>query len=90
MILQNKRQLTILIIVSILLLIPLIAMQLTDEVNWTPVDFVFAGALLSGTGFLIELTIRRVSIRWIRISICAAIIIMLLTIWAELAVGIFH
>ena len=60
MILKNKRLIVILLAISMLLLIPLIAMQFTDEVNWTLFDFVIAGALLFGTGLLSELIMRKI------------------------------
>jgi hypothetical protein len=41
-----------------ILLLPLVAMQITDGVDWGVFDFVFAGALLGGTGLLLELTAR--------------------------------
>lgn len=36
-----------------MLLLNLLAMQVTDEVNWGVFDFVFAGLLLGGTGLLL-------------------------------------
>jgi hypothetical protein len=42
-----------------ILLVPLLAMQITDEVNWDLADFVFAAALLGGTGLLLELAARK-------------------------------
>ncbi len=86
---QNKRLIIILLTSAILLLLPLIAMQFTDEVNWTLFDFVVAGALLVGTGLMCELVIRKVNNLKYRNTICAALLIILLLIWAELAVGIF-
>jgi hypothetical protein len=71
-----------------LLLLPLIAMQFTDEVNWTLFDFVAAGVLLLGTGFLCELAITKIKNFKYRIAACAVIMALLLLIWAELAVGI--
>jgi hypothetical protein len=45
---------------AFILLLPLVAMQITDEVDWGLADFVFAGALLAGTGLLLhELGARR-------------------------------
>ncbi len=86
---QNKRLAAILIIVTIILLIPFIAMQFSNEVAWGPFDFLVAAALLFGTGLLCELVLRKVqSIRY-RIAICAVIIVILLLTWVELAVGIF-
>ena len=89
MIMQNKRLIIIVLTVVLLLLIPLIAMQFTDEVNWTLFDFIVAGVLLLGTGLMCELVMRKVNKIRLRIAICAALLTMLLLIWAQLAVGIF-
>ena len=88
-IMQNKRLIIIVLMLAILLLIPLIAMQFTDEVNWTLFDFVVAGILLLGTGLMCELVIRKINKIKYRIAICVALLVVLLLIWAELAVGIF-
>ncbi|NCQ18979.1 MAG: hypothetical protein GW805_11710 [Ignavibacteria bacterium] len=86
---KNKRLLIILTIVTLLLLIPLIVMQFTDEVNWTLADFIVAGVLLLGTGLLCELVVRKVTKIEYRIALCIVILGAFLLIWAELAVGIF-
>ena len=39
---------------AFILLLPLVGMQITDEVDWGLADFAFAGALLGGTGFLLH------------------------------------
>ena len=44
---------------AFILLLPLVAMQITDEVDWGVADFVFAGALLGGTGLLLQLAVRK-------------------------------
>ena len=86
---RNNRHIYIVLGVLILLLVPLIAMQFTDEVNWSILDFVVAGALLLSTGLICEFVIRKViNIRY-RILICITLLIMLILIWLELAVGIF-
>ena len=89
MMMQNKRLIAIVLIVVVLLIIPLIAMQFTDEVNWGLFDFVIAGALLLGTGILCELVLRKIKKTKLKIIICLAILALLFLIWAELAVGIF-
>ena len=86
---KNNRLKIILAAVFIILLIPLIAMQFTDEVSWTLPDFVVAGVLLLVTGLMCDLVIRKVQNVNYRIAICVALLLALLLIWAELAVGIF-
>ena len=86
---QNKSLIIIALTVALLLLIPLIAMQFMDEVNWTLFDFFVAGILLLGTGLMCELVMRKVMKTRHRIAICVALLAMLLLIWAELAVGVF-
>lgn len=83
-----KRLIGIGITVALLLLIPFIAKQLTNEVNWSFMDFVVAGTLLLATGLLMEWVIRKVKSVPYRILICVAILALLLLTWAELAVGI--
>ncbi len=86
---QNARLTGIVLTVVILLLIPFIAMQFTEEVNWTLTDFVVAGILLLGTGLLCEVVMRMVKNIRYRIIIIAIILATLFLVWAELAVGIF-
>jgi len=89
MIMQNKRLTGILLTVVILLLIPLIAMQFTNEVKWDLADFVIMGSLLVGTGLMCEMVMRKVKKIEYRIAICVGLLAVLFLIWAELAVGIF-
>ena len=76
-------------IVGLLLLIPLIAMQLTNEVNWSFFDFIIMGGMLTITGLLIGITLKKFKTSKNRILLIAIIIIIFLLIWAELGVGIF-
>ena len=86
---QNKRLIGIVLAVVLLLFIPLIAMQFTHEVSWTILDFVVAAILLLGTGIMCELVIRKINKIKYRIVICVVLLVALVLIWAELAVGIF-
>jgi len=86
---KNKRLIGIVLTVTVILLLPFIAMQFSDEVNWTFSDFIIGGTLLLGTGLTCELVIRKVSKIKYRIAICVTIIAILLLVWAELAVGVF-
>lgn len=89
MLTQNKRLAGIVLTIAILLLIPFLAMQFTNEVNWSVSDFMVAGVLLLGTGLLCELVMRKVKNIKTRLAICGVILLALLIIWIELAVGIF-
>lgn len=79
----------ILIIVALILLVPLIAMQFTEEVNWTTSDFIIGGIILLVFGILIELVLQLLSKSKYKSVIIIAIVILLILIWTELAVGIF-
>ena len=78
-------------IIAALLLAPAVAMQLGAEgVLWTPSDFIFAGIVLGGAGVLAEIVAwytRTVPARLIGFGVIAAIV---LVVWVEGAVGIFH
>jgi hypothetical protein len=73
---------------ALLLLIPLVAMQLTDQVVWTPSDFAVAGALLVGTGLLYELAAGRIRNFAYRAAMGLALFSALFLVWANLAVGL--
>ena len=79
----------ILYIVGTILLIPLIAMQLTNEVNWSVFDFIIMGAMLTITGLLGEIIFKKVKKYKHRVVLYVVVAIIFLLIWAELAVGIF-
>lgn len=89
MLTKNKRLAGILLIAALLLSIPLIAMLFTHEVNWSPADFAVMAILLSGTGLLCELVLRKVKKKSYRIVICGALVVGFILVWMELAVGIF-
>lgn len=72
-----------------ILLIPFIAMQFTQEVNWSPIDFLIAGVLLFAVGMLIGVTVRKIKESRYRILLIASIILLFILLWAEMAVGIF-
>lgn len=89
MIAKNNRLTIIFAIASVILLLPLVAMQFTSEVNWSVFDFIVAGVLLFGTGGLIEFSLRKIKSIKQRVWIIAGILFILFLVWAELAVGLF-
>jgi len=73
---------------ALILLLPLLAMQFTDEVAWSLTDFVFAGALLSGAGLTYELVARTTANTAYRAAVGLAVAAALILIWLSLGVGI--
>lgn len=86
---KNIRLIGIFVGVVILLLIPLVAMGFTNEVDWNLFDFAVMGTLLLGTGLACEFVLRMVKSTGTRIILCLSLLGTLFLIWAELAVGIF-
>ena len=74
-------------VAALLLLLPLVAMQFTDEVNWTGSDFIFAGVLIGGVGATFELTVRMSRNHAYRAAVGIALAATFLTIWVNGAVG---
>ena len=73
-----------------ILLVPLLAMQFTQEVDWDGDDFAVAGTLLFGAGTIYMIAARRARRRAQRAAVAAAVLCGLALIWAELAVGLFR
>jgi uncharacterized membrane protein len=86
---KNTRLTFILGTILVLLLIPLVAMQFSDEVDWDFFDFIIMGILLLFTGLSIEFVLRRFKRIKERILVSGAILFIFFLVWAELAVGIF-
>jgi hypothetical protein len=72
----------------LLLLVPLVAMQFTPEVNWSVSDFILMGALIFGTGVLVMLALRSREQMAYRAGLIIMIGASFLMIWANLAVGL--
>lgn len=76
-------------VAALLLLLPAVAMQFTAEVNWTASDFVVMGALLSATCGLYELGAWLSANASYRAAFGIAVLTGFLTVWVNLAVGMF-
>ncbi|HLV23354.1 MAG TPA: hypothetical protein VKY36_01060 [Moheibacter sp.] len=87
---KSKRLKFISLGATILLLIPLVAMQFTNEVNWSFFDFLIMGILLFATGIICELILQKFKSTQQRLILCGISLVLFLLIWAELAVGIFN
>lgn len=73
---------------ALLLLANFVAMQFTDEVNWTASDFVFAGVLLFVPLGIYELVARKTGNTAYRTGVGIALVAALLILWSSGAVGI--
>lgn len=87
MILQSNSIIRVTVLTVFILMIPLVAMQFTDEVAWGPEDFVVGGALLFGAGLTYELLARKAWNNAYRIAAGIAVLAALLLVWMDLAVG---
>jgi hypothetical protein len=75
-------------VVAFILLIPLVAMQFTEEVDWGLFDFVFMGALLFGTALTYELVATKGGTVAYQAAVGVACAAGLLLVWMNAAVGI--
>jgi hypothetical protein len=75
-------------VAAFILLLPLLAMQITHEVAWDLADFALAGALLVGTGLMYVLATREARNIAYRAAVGVALGAALLLVWINLAVGI--
>ena len=72
-----------------LLLIPLIGMAITDEINWSAFDFIIMGSLLIALSIGINLVSTHVKNLKNRFLYIGILVLIFMLIWAELAVGVF-
>ena len=73
---------------AFILMVPLLAMQLTDQVVWDLADFAVASALIFGTGLMYELAARKAGNIAYRAAVGVALAAALLLVWLNLAVGV--
>ena len=86
--LQSKNLVRTAIVTAFILLLPLLAMQVTDEVSWNLADFAVAGVLLFGAGLIVELVATKGGNSAYRAAVGIAVVAALLLIWTNLAVGL--
>ncbi len=84
----RRQMLYVAVATASVLMVPLLAMLFTDEVNWSPFDFIVMAILLFGSG-LAYVLISRLSDRVAyKAAVGVAVAAGLLLIWVNLAVGI--
>jgi hypothetical protein len=85
---QNKKIIRMALMTAFILLLPLLAMQFTNEVAWDLADFAVAGMLLFGTGLTYELIARKAGNIAYRAALGVALAAALILVWLSLGVGI--
>lgn len=85
---KDRLLLAALLVPAALLLVPLIAMRFTTEVNWTGSDFLVAYVVLASAGLAFRLLFRRAGDWTSRLAATAAVGSTLLMTWVNLAVGL--
>jgi hypothetical protein len=75
-------------VVAFILLIPLVAMQFSDEWNWNLFDFAFAGTLLFGAALAYEWVAKKGGTTAYRAAVGVAVATALFLVWVNAAVGI--
>jgi len=73
---------------ALLLAAPLVAMQFTDEVQWTAFDFIAFGVMLALPLLILEIALRLASGLAYRAAVVVALGTAFLITWSNLAVGI--
>jgi len=73
---------------AFLLLLPLIAMQFTNEVNWDETDFIVFGVMLAVACGTYELAARATGNGAYRVGVGIAVVAAFILVWMNLAVGI--
>ena len=76
------------LVTASILMVPLVAMQFTDEVMWTLSDFVFAGILIFGTGLLYQLATGLTANTAYRAGMGLALATTFILLWINGAVGV--
>lgn len=72
---------------ALLLLLPLVAMQFTSEVNWDEFDFIVMGIMLFGAAGAFDFATRLSGSLAYRLGAAAGIGTCFLLVWVNLAVG---
>jgi hypothetical protein len=73
---------------ALILLLPLVAMQFTDEVVWDETDFAVIGVMLFGACGAYELAARMTGNIAYRAAVGVAVVAAFILIWINLAVGV--
>ena len=88
MMVQSRNIIRVVLATAFLLPLPLLAMQITDEVVWDLADFAVAGVLLVGTGLMYELAASQTNKTAYPVAVGVAVATAFILVWMNLAVGL--
>lgn len=77
------------LVAELVLLVPLVAMLFTNDVDWDGRDFAIVSVLLAGVGVAYQLVVTGIKNHSRRAAIGLVLAAAMVAIWIELAVGIF-
>ena len=72
------------------LLIPLVANQISEQVNWNAMDFIIMGIFLIFSAYWIQKVIKKIKSKSKKVVFISLIMLIFLLLWIEMAVGIFN
>lgn len=84
----SQSVLRVALVTVLILMVPMVAMQFTSEVDWGIFDFIVMGALIFGTGFLYVLVTRSAINIAYKVAMGLALGTTLFMTWANLGVGL--
>ena len=85
---ERRRLLNWILVVIGVLMIPLISMLWSDQINWDVSDFIIVGAILVGIAIVYEVIIRKSAQVKYRVAVGIGLLGALLLFWVNGAVGI--
>ena len=72
------------------LIIPLVANQISEQVNWNAMDFIIMGTFLIFSAYWIQKVIKKIKSKSKKVVFISLIMLIFLLLWIEMAVGIFN
>ena len=85
---SKKSASRLMLITAAILLIPLVAMQFTNEVSWQIGDFILAAILLFSFGYLYVILTKNINSPINKALIGIVILVLLAIVWAVIAVDL--
>ena len=86
---KSQRRKIIAGVIVVVLMLPLIGMMISENVNWSIADFVIAVILLSIVGLGVDFIFSKLKKRRARILALIIVFMLFAIVWGELAVGLF-